>query len=121
MRRTGKIGSGMGLTTRWAVIGAIRHHGVRMLTGVDYQEITEDGLVIINADGHSELIEADTVVIAAGQEPNDAVVKTVADAGVPYRVIGGAADTAGLNAVRATSQGIEAAFELSALTVARSR
>jgi 2,4-dienoyl-CoA reductase (NADPH2) len=121
MRRTGRIGAGMGLTTRWAVIGAIRHYGVRMLTEVAYREITDDGLVITTSEGEQELIEADTVIIAAGQEPNDALVKIVADTGVPYRVIGGAADTVGLNAVRATSQGIEAAYELSDLIADRSR
>jgi 2,4-dienoyl-CoA reductase (NADPH2) len=112
MRRTGKIGAGMGLTTRWAVVGTVRHHGARMLTGVQYREITADGVMIVDADGQPELIKADSVIIAAGQEPNDALVELVAGLSVPYRVIGGAADTAGLNAVRATSQGIEAAHQL---------
>jgi len=114
LRRTGKIGTGMGLTTRWAVIGTVRRHGVRMLTDVAYQEITDDGLVITNAEGESEVIVADTVIIAAGQEPNDQLIKIIADTGVPYRVVGGAAETAGLNAVRATSQGLVAAYELGA-------
>ena len=117
MRRTGRIGSGMGPTTRWAVVGAVRHHGVRMLTGVDYREITDDGLVITNADGEPELIEADTVIVAAGQEPNEDLVKIIESSGLPYRVIGGAAETAGLNAVRATSEALAAAYELTALSL----
>ncbi|GAB3916501.1 2,4-dienoyl-CoA reductase [Microlunatus endophyticus] len=112
MRRTGRVGSGMGLTTRWAVVGSIRHHGVRMLTDIDYQEITDDGLVITDADGERQLIAADTVIIAAGQERNDSLVAMIAGLGVPYRVVGGAESTAGLNAVRATSQGLQAAYEL---------
>jgi 2,4-dienoyl-CoA reductase (NADPH2) len=114
MRRSGKIGAGMGVTTRWAVVGTIRHHGVQTLTGIGYREITPAGVWIRDADGADELIEADTVIIAAGQEPNDPLSEIIADLDVPYRVIGGAADTTGLNAVRATSQGLEAAYELDA-------
>jgi 2,4-dienoyl-CoA reductase (NADPH2) len=114
MRRTGKIGAGMGITTRWAVVGAIRHHGVRTLTGITYTEITPDGVWIRDTDGADELIEAGTVIVAAGQEPNDSLTKILPDLGVSFRVIGGADDTAGLNAVRATSQGLEAAYELDA-------
>ncbi|WP_228266167.1 oxidoreductase [Microlunatus elymi] len=113
MRRTGKIGAGMGLTTRWAVVGTVRHHGATMITDLSYRKITEQGLIISTADG-DQLVEADTVIIAAGQEPNDELTKIISELGVPYRVIGGAADTAGLNAVRATSQGLQAAHELSA-------
>ncbi|HEY9290304.1 MAG TPA: FAD-dependent oxidoreductase [Microlunatus sp.] len=113
MRRHGKIGAGMGLTTRWAVVGAVRHHGGRLITDLSYRKITDDGLIIATDDGE-QLIEADTVIIAAGQEPNDELTKIISGLQVPYRVIGGAADTAGLNAVRATSQGLEAAHELSA-------
>jgi len=88
-----------------------------MLTGVDYREITDDGLVITNADGEPELIEADTVIVAAGQEPNEDLVKIIESSGLPYRVIGGAAETAGLNAVRATSEALAAAYELTALSL----
>lgn len=111
MRRTGKIGTGMGITTRWAVVGAIRHHGATMITGIGYRSIAEDG-VLIDTDDGPKLIEADTVIIAAGQQPNDRLIKMVDPLGIPYEVIGGAADTAGLNAVRATSQGLEAAHKL---------
>ncbi|SDS82832.1 oxidoreductase [Microlunatus soli] len=117
MRRTGKIGSGMGITTRWAVVGAIRHHGVTMITGVAYRSVTEHGVQIDTDDG-PKLIEADTVIIAAGQQPNDRLIKLIDPLGIPYEVIGGAADTAGLNAVRATSQGLEAAHKLAARVTA---
>ncbi len=112
MRRTGRIGAGMGLTTRWAVVGTVRHHGAHLRTGVQYREITADGVEIIDENDQPGLVEADSVIIAAGQEPNDSLVDLVAGLGVPFRVIGGAADTARLNAVRATSQGLEAAHEL---------
>lgn len=114
MRRNGKIGAGMGITTRWAVVGAVRRHGARLLTDISYHEITPAGVRIRHPDDTDELIDADSVIIAAGQEPHDTLTKIISELDVPSRVIGGAADTAGLNAVRATRQGLEAAYELDA-------
>ncbi|APE35377.1 hypothetical protein BOX37_17065 [Nocardia mangyaensis] len=111
MRRTGKIGAGIGLTTRWVAVGALRHRGARMITGVNYRAITDTGVLVATERGH-EFIEADTVILAAGQERNDGLLRALTSLDIPHRVIGGAADTAGLNAVRATSQGLEAAHDL---------
>jgi NADPH-dependent 2,4-dienoyl-CoA reductase/sulfur reductase-like enzyme len=44
--------------------------GVNILTGVKYQEITDNGLVLTTREGESRLIEADTIVLAAGARPN---------------------------------------------------
>ncbi len=57
-------------------------------------------------------IEADTVVIAAGQERNDALLEPIRTLGVPFRVIGGAKEASELNAVRAFEDGLRAAHEL---------
>lgn len=114
MRRHGKIGAGMGLTTRWVVVGTIRHHGAELITGVDYRAITDEGVLIETAEEGERLIPADTVVVAAGQVPEDGLLPMLAELGLPHRVIGGAVDTVGLNAVRATSQGLQAAYELHA-------
>jgi 2,4-dienoyl-CoA reductase (NADPH2) len=71
------------------------------------------GIRIRDAGGKARLIEADTVVIAAGQEPNDSLLAPIAKLGVPYRVVGGAKDAAELNAVRAFEEGLRAAHSLS--------
>jgi pyruvate/2-oxoglutarate dehydrogenase complex dihydrolipoamide dehydrogenase (E3) component len=42
--------------------------GVRLLTGVSYEEITDKGLTV-TLEGKRELLEADTVVLAAGSVP----------------------------------------------------
>ena len=42
-----------------------------ILTGIQYREITTDGVVIIDKDGREQTIEADTIVIAAGARPNN--------------------------------------------------
>jgi 2,4-dienoyl-CoA reductase (NADPH2) len=64
------------------------------------------------ADGASRTIEADTVVIAAGQERNDALLEPIRALRVPYRIVGGAKDASELNAVRAFDEGLRAAYEL---------
>jgi 2,4-dienoyl-CoA reductase (NADPH2) len=114
MRRGATIGKGIGKTTRWTVIAALRAAGVTTLPNVDYEAIVPGGIRIRDAGGTARLVEADTVVIAAGQERNDALLAPIAALGVPYRVVGGAKDAAELNAVRAFDEGLRAAHELSA-------
>lgn len=107
MRRAGAIGAGMGVTTRWAAVQAIRRRGVRTLTGVAYRAI-EPGGVRVEVDGVDELIEADVVVIAAGQTPHDDLAGQLATRGIAHTVVGGARNTAGLNAVAAFEEGLRA-------------
>jgi len=105
MRRSGSIGAGMGVTTRWAVVQDIRRCGVETLTDVEYREITPAG-VLIRHGGDERLIGADTVVLAAGQEPNTGVAELLERADVPHTVIGGALRASGTNAVVAFEQGL---------------
>ncbi|WP_417561949.1 FAD-dependent oxidoreductase [Microbacterium sp.] len=107
MRRHGRIGAGMGITTRWAAVQAIRRRGVRTLSGVEYRRIEPDG-VRIDVDGATQLIEADVVVIAAGQTPHAELAAQLQERGIPHTVIGGARSTAGLNAVAAFEEGLRA-------------
>ncbi len=112
MRRGTTIGERIGKTTRWAVLRALRAAGVETHTGVNYEAIVSGGVRIRDADGNARTIEADTVVVAAGQERNDVLLAAVHELGVPYRVVGGAKDAAELNAVRAFDEGLRAAHEL---------
>lgn len=106
MRRGGRIGEGIGPTTRWAVLQQLRAAGVRMLTGVAYHRITPAGVEITGPGGAPGLVPADTVILAAGQEPEARLAAGLAAAGTAHTVIGGALDTGGLNAVRAFDQGL---------------
>jgi 2,4-dienoyl-CoA reductase (NADPH2) len=112
LRRSGRIGDGMGRSTRWAVLAELKRHGVQWLTGVRYQAVLPRGVLLTDADGVRRLLPADSVVVAAGQVPVDGLRPLLAAAGVPFRLVGGAADTRGLNAVRAVEQGLRAAYEL---------
>lgn len=114
VRRGARMAAGTGPSTRWVVMSQLRGHGVGMVTGVHYREITRDGVVVADADGAERLIEADTVVFATGQESERTLVPALRAAGVPYETVGGARDASGLNAVRATAEALRAAHRLGA-------
>jgi 2,4-dienoyl-CoA reductase (NADPH2) len=114
MRRGSTIGERIGKTTRWAVLRALRAAGVETFANVTYEAIVPGGVRILTAEGEERCIAADTVVIATGQERNDALLPCIRELGIPYRVVGGARNAAELNAVRAFEEGIRAAYELSA-------
>jgi 2,4-dienoyl-CoA reductase (NADPH2) len=113
MRRGTPIGERIGKTTRWAVLRTLRAAGVESYTGVSYDAILPGGVRIRDADGRAFTIEANTVVVAAGQERNDALLPEIRKLDVPYRVVGGAKDATELNAVRAFDEGLRAAHDLS--------
>ncbi|MEU4878706.1 FAD-dependent oxidoreductase, partial [Streptomyces sp. NPDC021608] len=112
MRRSGRIGAGIGPSTRWVVMAELRARGVRLLTDVTYEEITRDGVVVVAAGGERRLIAADHVVLATGQESRRETAAVLHRAGVPFETAGGAADSRSLNAVRATAQGLRAAHRI---------
>jgi len=71
MRRSAAgIAAGMPPIAREAMLHRLCRLGVEMLTGVAYEEISDDG-VLITKDGRRHLIKADTVVLAAGSKPNN--------------------------------------------------
>jgi 2,4-dienoyl-CoA reductase (NADPH2) len=112
MRRSGRIGSGVGRTTKWVWLDALKHAGVETRTGLSYRRITPEGIEIGLEDGSVETVAADRVVIAAGQERRDELRPLLERLEVPHRVIGGALNPSELNAVRAFGDGLRAAYEL---------
>ena len=108
MRRGGRIGEGIGPSVRWVVLQELQQAGVQLLTDVHYERIEPGAVAITTAQGEAKRIPAATVVIAAGQEPETALLASLADAGVPALAIGGAANATGLDAGRAFREGFEA-------------
>ena len=105
MRRGSRVGDRIGASTRWAVLQELRLSGVEILTEVAYERIEPDAVVIRSADGAERRVAADMVVIAAGQEPETALAGSLASAGAPHVVIGGAGGAAELDAERAFREG----------------
>lgn len=114
MRRGGRIGEGIGPVSRWAVVQELEWSGVEMLTGVAYEQIEADAIVVRDIEGVRRRIEADTLIVAAGQEPNAALVPGLESAGVPHVVIGGSAGAQRLDAARAFREGFESVAAVAA-------
>ena len=82
-----------------------------MVAGATYKSINEQGLVIEVA-GKEQLIEADNIIICAGQESNRDLQQALAEGGVPVHLIGGANVAAELDAKRAIRQAAELAVQI---------
>ncbi|ADE87163.1 NADPH-dependent 2,4-dienoyl-CoA reductase [Rhodobacter capsulatus] len=106
-RKPEKPGRHLGKTTGWIHRAALAAKGVKMLGGVNYERITAEGLHISFGPGRENptLIEADTVVLCAGQDSQRSLAEALTAQGFTPHVIGGA-DVAGeLDAKRAIDQG----------------
>ena len=103
-RKAEKPGRGLGKTTGWIHRAALQMKGVRMMGGVEYRAITEQGLVIVR-DGVEEVIAVDDVVLCAGQLSDRGLADQLAMAGIKAHVIGGADVATELDAKRAIDQG----------------
>ena len=85
--------------------------GVKMIGGVTYDRIDDAGLHITTKDGPT-VVPCDTVVLCAGQVPENALVEQLKGAGSSFQVIGGADVAAELDAKRAIDQGARVAAEI---------
>jgi 2,4-dienoyl-CoA reductase (NADPH2) len=82
-----------------------------MINGVTYTRIDDRGLHITLKDA-PRLLEVDTVIICAGQEPLRDLQKELENAGKPVYLIGGADLAVELDAKRAIDQGAKLAAEI---------
>ena len=110
-RKDSKVGEGLAKTTGWIRRALLKRRGVRMIPGVEYERIDDAGLHI-KVDGRPQLIEADTVVICAGQEPRRELEASLRAAGKTVTLIGGADVAMELDARRAIAQGTDVALGL---------
>lgn len=99
-RKADAIGKGLGKTTGWVHRAMLKLHGVKQLTGVEYQRITDDGLMITQQQ-RTQLLAVDTIVICAGQESQRALLAPLEATGKPVHMIGGVKVAAELDAKRA--------------------
>jgi len=110
-RKESKVGAGLGKTSGWVHRNTLRAKGVTMLAGVTYEKIVPEGIEV-SINGKRQLIEADTVVVCAGQLPLRNLEAPLAAAGVRVHRIGGADVAAELDAKRAILQGAQLAARL---------
>ena len=110
-RKTEKVGAGLAKTTGWIRRTLLKRRGVVMLAGVAYDRIDDAGLHI-TIDGKPQLLEVDTIVICAGQEPRRDLQSGLEAAGISPKIIGGADVALELDARRAIDQGTRVALAL---------
>ena len=99
-RSTTPFGSTLGRTTGWVHRAELQRNGVKMLKGVAYRRIDDQG-VHVTIDGKDSVFAADTIVLCTGQDP----LRPVAPDG--RHVIGGAKEAGELDAKRAMLEGAE--------------
>ncbi|SDW60374.1 NADPH-dependent 2,4-dienoyl-CoA reductase [Lysobacter enzymogenes] len=110
-RSAGKPGAKLGKTTGWIHRATLKAKQVRMLGGVEYVGVDDEGFHI-RIDGSEQTLPVDQVVICAGQEPYKPLAEALAGSGRPVHVIGGADVAAELDAKRAIAQASRLAAQL---------
>lgn len=110
-RKAGRVGKGPGKTTGWIHKRTLEKRGVNLLGGVSYEKIDDQGLHI-TVNKEPKVLDADSVVICAGQVSVRPFEDMWQEFGGKLHVIGGADYAGELDAVRAIRQGVELATKL---------
>ncbi|MBM1633226.1 NADPH-dependent 2,4-dienoyl-CoA reductase [Sulfitobacter mediterraneus] len=113
-RKTSKLGKGLGKTTGWIHRASLTMKEVKMIAGVNYEKIDDSGLHISFGEARENptLVEADTIVLCAGQLSDRSLADALEATGKTCHVIGGADVAAELDAKRAIDQGTRLAATL---------
>ena len=113
-RKAEKPGKRLGKTTGWIHRMALAMKDVKMVGGVNYERIEDGGLVVSYGEARENptLIEADTIVLCAGQLSDRSLADALEKRGIACHVIGGADVAAELDAKRAIDQGTRLAAAL---------
>jgi len=110
-RKQTPVGAGLGRTTGWTHKILLERKGVRMVNGVEYQRIDDEGLHVLIGN-QPQTLAVDTVILCAGQEPLRELYDALQAANVKTHLIGGADVAAELDAKRAINQASWLAAEI---------
>jgi 2,4-dienoyl-CoA reductase (NADPH2) len=110
-RKSTRPGRGLGKTTGWIHRASLEARGVEAVPGVSYEGIDDRGLHI-REGGEERLLEVDSVVICAGQEPLRALAAGLESENIGYDLVGGANEARELDAKRAIAQASSVAAAL---------
>ncbi len=110
-RKPSKPGKGLGKTTGWIHRLSLRQHKVKMLAGVEYLKIDDQGLHI-QRGGNTEVLAVDNIVICAGQTPQRELESELQAMGMQVQRIGGAEKAGELDAKRAIREGTLLGLEI---------
>ncbi|MCC3303225.1 NADPH-dependent 2,4-dienoyl-CoA reductase [Sneathiella sp. HT1-7] len=102
-RKSSPVGRGLGKTTGWTHRITLARRGVKMINGVEYLKINDQGLHLHINDQY-EILDVDTVIICAGQLPLRELYDQLVANGVDAELVGGAFEAMELDAKRAINQ-----------------
>jgi 2,4-dienoyl-CoA reductase (NADPH2) len=102
-RKSTPVGRGLGKTTGWTHRLSLQRREVKMMNGIEYRKIDDDGLHIL-IDDKPQLLDVDTVIICAGQMPLRSLYDELQHSGLSVSLIGGAYEAAELDAKQAINQ-----------------
>lgn len=117
-RSSDRIGAGLGKTSGWIHRDFLKRKKVQLLSGVQYKEITSEGLTIEKKrkDGHHEtqILKAQTVITCAGQESSGlfANSESIHRKLPPIHPVGGVRDAKSIDAKRSIREAFELALRL---------
>jgi NADPH-dependent 2,4-dienoyl-CoA reductase/sulfur reductase-like enzyme len=74
--------------TRKVLLRQLRDNNVQFLTGCTLAKIEDHGVVIITPEGKEQSIEAEAVVIAIGNRPDNSLFEQIKSTGIPVYQIG---------------------------------
>ncbi len=113
-RKSEKLGKRLGKTTGWIHRAALKLKQVEMVGGVNYERIDSAGLHVSDGEARENprVIEADTIVLCAGQVSERSLADALIEDGITPHIIGGADVAAELDAKRAIDQGTRLAATL---------
>jgi 2,4-dienoyl-CoA reductase (NADPH2) len=103
-RTSGKPSKRLGKSTGWIHRAKLNKRGVVTLVGCTYNRIDEEGLHY-SLDGNSHLLPVDTVVLCAGQDPEQSLAESLQHLDIRPDLIGGARFASELDAKRAIDEG----------------
>ena len=83
-----KIALNLESITRKVLLQELRDREVKFLTGRKLSRVEETGVVVTAEDGTESFIEADAVVIAIGNKPDNSLYEQIQSLGIPLYQIG---------------------------------
>jgi len=102
-RKKEKMGKRLGKTTGWIHRSSLKHKQVKMISGVQYDAIDDEGLHV-HIDEKPQVLSVDNVVICAGQVELSELFIPLKDAGKAVHLVGGAYKALELDARHAIDQ-----------------
>ncbi len=110
-RKETKVGAKLGKTTGWIHRLTLKHKDVKMVNGIQYDKISDEGLHITRKE-KAEIMDVDTIILCAGQLSKRDLLEPLEKLGKKPILIGGADFASELDAKRAIKQGSEVAAML---------